>query len=94
MGDPDVRLGDSAADQVREVPGLLQTGHAVGIPTVGCIEIPVGPVRESEERCCCAAPEVVVLADQVERLPRVGHGAGRVAEDPGLPSTVDSDRRR
>ena len=94
LGDPDVGQDDRAADHVREVAGLLQTGRGIGVPAVRGSEIRVRPRGESQQGGCRTPRDMIILADQVQRAPGMSHGAGHVAEDPGLAGTVDGDRRR
>ena len=94
LRDPDVGQGDRAPDHVREVTGLLQARHAGGVPAARGLEIPARPGGERQEPGCASAPEVVVLADEVERPPGMGHGAGHIAEDQGLSGPVHGDRAR
>ena len=60
-----------------------QARHAVGIRPVRGLEIPARPGGESQEPRCRAAPEVVILGDEVERPPGVAHGAGHDRPRPG-----------
>ena len=94
LRNPDIRQGDGATDCVRDVPGLLQLRHALGIRPVRCLEIPARPGGESQERRCRSALEMVVLRDEVERPPGVFHGAGHIAQSQGLSGTVHGDRTR
>ena len=75
--------GDCAIDRVIEVSGLLQLGHAFGIRSVGCLEIPARPICESQERHCSAAPEMVVNGCEFERPPDVCHGFWYIAPNQG-----------
>ena len=94
LRNPYISQGDGATDGVRDVPGLLQTRHAIGIRPVRCLEIPARPGGESQERRCRSAPEMVVLRDEVERPPGVFHGVGHIAPRQGQSGTVHGDRTR
>ena len=83
LRNPYIGQGDCATDGVRDVPGPLQTRHAIGIRPVRCLEIPARPGCEPQERRCRSAPEMVVLRYEVERPPGVFHGAGHIAQQPG-----------
>ena len=94
LREPDVGQAERAPDHVGEVPGLLQARHAIGVPAGGRLEIPGRPAGECQERGSSSTCKVVVLADEVERPPGMGHGAGHIAEDPGLAGPVHGDRAR
>src|SRR6266700_1635937 len=61
LRNPYISQGDCATDGVREVPGSLHTCHAIGIRPVCCLEIPVRPEGESQERRCRSAPQALLL---------------------------------
>ena len=56
LRNPDIGQSDCAIDCVRDVPGHLQTSHAIGKRPVCCLEIPARPGCESQERA--AAPRL------------------------------------
>ena len=94
LREPDVGQGEPAPDDVREVTGLLQARHGRGIPAGRRLEIPARPGGECQEPGCASTRKVVVLADEVQRPPGMGRGAGHVAEDQGLAGPVHGDRAR
>ena len=94
LRNPYIRQGDCATDCVRDVPGLLQTRHAIGIRPVRCLEIPARPGGKSQERRCRSAREMVILRCEVERPPGVFHGVGHIALSQGKCGTVHGDRTR
>jgi len=87
----DVSNRDGAADHVGAVPGLLQACHGIGIPTQRFIEIPARPAGERQEGGRRPTSEMIVLHDEVERPPGLGHRAGHIAEDQCLPGAVHGD---
>ena len=86
--------GDCAIDCVRDVPGLLQTRHAIGIRPVRCLEISARPGCESQEPRCPSARQMVVLRCEVERAPGICHGPWHIAPSQGQSGTGNRDRTR
>jgi hypothetical protein len=94
LGDPDVGLDEGTADDGGEVTSPLQARHALGIQAVRCLEIPGRPGNESQQPRCRTTSGKIILADEVEHPPGMGHGAGHIAHGHGLGRTVEGDRTR
>src|ERR1044071_7652185 len=56
-----------------------------------CLEIPARPCCQPQQRHCRSTLELVVLWEQLERPPRVGHSIGDMAQRLGLSGTVHGD---
>jgi hypothetical protein len=81
-----------APDCVGDIPSHPQMGHSVGIRPVCCLEIPVRPGRESQERRCRPAQDMVVLSCEIEHPLGVFHGPWHIAPNQGNSGTVHGDR--
>ena len=58
------------------------------------LEVSARPGREPQQPRRRCTPEMVVLSDEVERPPGVGHRGGPIAPHQGLPGPVDGDPTR
>src|SRR6476659_3904931 len=91
LRDPYSSQGSYAIDCVRDVPGLLQTRHAIGIRPVCCLEISARPICEPQEPRCPAACHMVVLGCEVERPLGICHGPWHIASSQGQSGTGNRD---
>ena len=91
MGDPEVRQGDGASDQVGNVPRLGQTGHAFGVPTERGIEIRTRPVGEAKQGRCRSTPDMIILIGELERPGGIRQGAGHIAAELGKSCPIHGD---
>ena len=97
LRNPDIRQGDCAADCVGDVPGPLQTRHAIGIRRCAASRSPLVQDASPRSAAAASAPEMVVLRDEVERPPGILHGPATSPSTRAWPArctAIEPGRRR